>query len=312
MSVETGSGEQARAFISPRVQGHLAMTLFAFLISISFFIGKRAAPHIDPAALNAVRYAVAIPVMGAVAFLFMSKGDRPALWKPKAFWRFPLLGGLMAAYFILMFVSLRLTSSVASGAVLTLMPLMTAVLSFFLLRQKADFTVMGSLSLAALGAVWVIFRGDVNAILAFAVGKGEVLFLIGVAAHALHNALVRKLNRGEPTLAFAFWSAVGAGLCLFVYAAPAVLKTDWLHLPPIVWLCVLYLSTIATAGCYLLLQFALLRIPAAKANAYMLLTPSYVILLEGLAGSGWVSLKVMAGALVTLIGLAILIASNET
>jgi len=86
---------------------------------------------------------------------------------------------------------------------------------------------------------------------------------------------------------------------------------DWMHLPPVVWLCVLYLATGATAGCYFLLQFALLRIPAAKANAYMLLTPSYVILLEGLAGSGWVSLGVMAGALVTVLGLAILIASPE-
>ena len=110
---------------------------------------------------------------------------------------------------------------------------------------------------------------------------------------------------------FAFWSAVGAGFCLFIFGAPAVLATDFSQLPPVVWLCILYLGTVATAGCYFLLQFGLLRIPAAKANAYMLLTPSYVILLEGLAGSGWVSAQVMAGALVTFLGLAILIASPD-
>lgn len=304
------TAKPAAAF-SPRLQGHLAMTLFAFLISISFFIGKRAAPHIDPAALNAMRYAIAIPVMGALAFAFTPASGREHLFRPKALWRFPILGGLMAIYFILMFVALRLTSSVSTGAVLTLMPLMTAIFGFLLLRQKAGVTVLGSLTLAALGAVWVIFRGDVSAILAFAVGKGELIFFFGVIAHALHNPLVKKFNRGEPTLVFAFWSSVGAGLCLFLYGAPAVLATDWMRLPPVVWLCVVYLATGATAGCYFLLQFALLRIPAAKANAYMLLTPSYVILLEGLAGSGWVSLGVMAGALVTVLGLAILIASPE-
>lgn len=311
MSVETQGAGETRLSISPKLQGHLAMTLFAFLISISFFVGKRAAPHIDPAALNAVRYAIAIPVMGLMAFVFTPREGRAALWRPKAIWRFPILGGLMAIYFVMMFVALRLTSSVSTGAVLTLMPLMTAGFSFFLLRQKAGVTVMGSLVLAALGAVWVIFRGDVHAILSFAIGKGELLFFFGVIAHALHNPLVKKFNRGEPTLIFAFWSAVGAGFCLFIFGAPALIATDWSHLPAVVWLCVIYLSTAATAGCYFLLQFSLLRIPAAKANAYMLLTPSYVIILEGLAGSGWVSPQVMAGAVVTFLGLAILIASPE-
>ncbi|PQA86962.1 EamA family transporter [Marinicaulis flavus] len=287
------------------------MTLFAFLISISFFLGKRAAPHIDPSALTAVRYMIAIPVMGGFAFFFTPPAAREPLFRPKAIWRFPILGGLMAIYFIMMFVALQTASSVSTGAVITLMPLMTAIFGFLLLRQKAGVTVMGSLSLAALGAVWVIFRGDINAILTFAIGKGELIFFLGVIAHALHNPLVRKLNRGEPTLVFAFWSSMGAGACLLVFGGPALLSTDWMHLPWIVWLCIAYLGTIATAGCYFLLQFALLRIPAAKANAYMLLTPSYVIIMEGFAGSGWVSLQVMAGALVTLIGLAILIASPE-
>jgi drug/metabolite transporter (DMT)-like permease len=308
MSLERKTAAPA---IGPKLQGHLAMALFAFLISFSFFIGKRAAPHIDPAALTAVRYMVAIPILGAIAFAITPQSARSTLIRPPAIWRFPILGGLMGISVVLMFVALRLTSSVSTGAVLTLMPLMTAVLSFFLLRQKAGVTVMGSLTLAALGAVWVIFRGDINAILSFAVGKGEVIFFLGVIAHALHNPLVKKFNRGESTIIFALWSAIGAGACLLLYGAPALLATDWGHLPPVVWWCIVYLGTVATAGSYFLLQFGLLRIPAAKANAYMLLTPSYVILMEGVAGSGWVSPQVMAGALVTVIGLAILIASPE-
>jgi len=311
LTAETQKSSAEKPAISRKLQGHLAMTLFAFLISISFFIGKRAASHIEPAALNAMRYVIAIPLMGILALVFTPTSGRASLLKPKAIWRFPILGGLMGVYFILMFEALRLTSSVSTGAVLTLMPLLTAIFSFILLRQKAGVTVLGSLTFSALGAIWVIFRGDLGAILSFAIGKGELVFFIGVIAHALHNPLVRKFNRGESTIVFAFWSAVGAGFCLFLYGAPALMATDWAHLPPVVWLCILYLGTATTAGSYFLLQFGLLRIPAAKANAYMLLTPGYVILMEGLAGSGWVSPQVMIGALVTLIGLAILIASPE-
>ena len=297
--------------VSAKLQGHLAMGLFALLIAGSFFIGKRAAPLIDPGALNAARYVLAIPIMAAVSFALPSNSARAALLRPKAFWRYLVLGGLMGVYFITMFIALRLTSSVSTGAVLTLMPLMSAGFGFLLLRQNAGPVVLGSLSLAALGAIWVIFRGDIDAILSFDIGAGELIFFMGVAAHALHNPLIKKLNRGEPTLVFACWSIVGAGACLFVYGAPSVIATEWVQLPSIVWICIFWLATAATAGSYFLLQFAMLRIPAAKANAYMLLTPSYIIILEGFAGAGWVSWQVMAGAVVTVIGLAILVASPD-
>ncbi len=311
VSVETDKAAPARQVISDKLQGHLAMALFALLISASFFIGKRAAPHIDPGALNAARYFLAIPVLGAFAFGFTPKEKRRDLMRPKSVWRFFILGGLMGVYFIMMFVALRLTSSVSTGAVLTLMPLMSAGFGYLLLRQPAGPVVIGSLALAAAGTIWVIFRGDISAILSFDVGTGEMLFFIGVLAHALHNPMVKKLNRGESTLYFAFWTVVATGICLTVYAFPAMLKTDWQHLPPIVWLCILYLATATTSGSYFLLQFGMLRIPAGKAISYMLLTPTYVIILEGLGGTGWVEPKVMAGALVTLLGLAILIASPD-
>jgi len=309
MTIETT--KPALPVISEKLQGHLAMAVFALLISMSFFIGKRAAPHIDPGALNAVRYYIAIPILGAFAFAFTPKEKRRDLIRPKAVWRFFLLGGLMGVYFIMMFVSLRLTSSVSTGAVLTLMPLLSAVFGYMLLRQPAGPVVLGSLLLAASGTIWVIFRGDVQAILSFDVGLGEMLFFVGVMAHALHNPLVRKLNRGETTIYFAFWTVVATGVLLTIYAFPAILKTDWLHLPAVVWITILYLATATTSGSYFLLQFGMLRIPAGKAISYMLLTPTYIIILEGLGGAGWVSLNIMAGALVTLIGLAILIASPD-
>ena len=45
------------------------MLLFASLISVSFSLGGLAAPHIDPAAINAVRFCLAVLVMGVFATL---------------------------------------------------------------------------------------------------------------------------------------------------------------------------------------------------------------------------------------------------
>ena len=59
---------------------------------------------------------------------------------------------------------------------------------------------------------------------------------------------------------------------------------------------VLYLAIGPTAICFFLIQYASLRLPAPKVIAYGYLTPSFVIVFEGLAGHGWTTLSVMAGA----------------
>ncbi len=57
------------------LRGHLAMLLFALLISGSFTFGGIIAPLVDPAAMNAVRFVVATVLMGAVI-------TAPTGWRP--------------------------------------------------------------------------------------------------------------------------------------------------------------------------------------------------------------------------------------
>ncbi|MCO5134051.1 MAG: DMT family transporter [Phyllobacteriaceae bacterium] len=282
--------------------GHLAMLLFAVLIAGSFSIGDQAAPHIAPAALNALRFFLAALMMGGIAYAVTGKVPG---W-PQSPWRFVILGGLMAIYFVLMFVALRITGPVSTGAVFTLIPLMSAGFGWLFLRQKTRPVVMVSLLVAAAGAIWVIFRGDINAILGFEVGRGEAIFFIGCACHAAYAPLVRKFNRGEPTVAYSFYTL--AAVCIWVTLAglPDIAATDWAGLPAIVWIAIAYLFIFTTALTFFLLQFAALRLPASKVLAYGYLTPAFVIVLEGLIGHGWVNASVLAGALVTAGALLVL------
>ena len=49
-----------------------------------------------------------------------------------------------------------------------------------------------------------------------------------------------------------------------------------------------------------------MRLPASKTLAYGYLTPSFIILFEGLLGHGWATASVLAGAAVTVLGLAVM------
>ena len=161
--------------------------------------------------------------------------------------------------------------------------------------------------IAGAGAIWVIFRADVQRILGFDVGLGEIIFLFGCAAHAFYTPLVRKLNRGEPVIVFTWGTIVAGAVLLGLAGAPAMLATDWAALPGIVWVAIVYLAIFATVGSFLMVQFATLRLPSSKVMAYGYLVPSFVILWEGFSGRGWVEPVVLIGAAATVLGLLILL-----
>ena len=58
--------------------GHLAMVGFALIVAISFSLGSRAAPHIGPVALNAIRFAIGVAIMAVAVFIGAANaGDCP-------------------------------------------------------------------------------------------------------------------------------------------------------------------------------------------------------------------------------------------
>jgi drug/metabolite transporter (DMT)-like permease len=283
--------------------GHAAMLLFAALIAGSFSLGKQAAPHIDPAALNAARFLIATALMAGATAALGRSARRAHFVAP---WRFLLLGGLLAVYFVLMFVALRIAEPVSTGAVFTLIPAMSALFGWMLMRQRTAPRAAAALAVGAAGAVWVIFQGDPARIAAFEIGRGEAIFFVGCVAHALYAPLVPRLNRGEPVTSFTLGVLIAAAAVLAVWGAPAILATDWTSLPAVVWIAIAYLAAATTALTFFLLQYAAMRLPAGKVMAYGYLTPAFIVLYEGLSGRGWPPAPVWLGVAVTATALAVL------
>jgi drug/metabolite transporter (DMT)-like permease len=291
------------AALSPAGRGHLAMLAFSALVAGSFSLGVLAAPHIDPGALSVVRFALAGLLVGAAAAA--TTGIRRQTWV--APWRYLVLGGLLGAYFVLMFEGLKTAAPVSAAAVFTLTPLMAAGFGWLFLRQRLTARMAVALAIGGAGALWVIFRADLAALMAFQVGRGEAIYFVGCVAHAAYAPLVRRLNRGEPAVVFTFGMMVAGTVLLALYAWPAVVATEWAGLPGIVWVTLLYVAVAASAMTFVLLQYASLRLPAAKVMAYTYLVPSWVILweivLHGLVQPG----LVLVGVAMTVLALGLLL-----
>lgn len=293
--------------MSPALKGHLAMFAFSALVAGSFSLGSMVANDIEPAALNAVRFWIAAAIIGA-AVLATGGQLRPAAHAP---WRYVVLGGLFAVYFVLMFEGLKTAPPVSAAAVFTLTPVIAGFFGWLLLRQITTPRMALALMIGALGALWVIFRADLSALFAFEVGRGEAIYFLGCVCHALYTPMVRKLNRGESALVFTFGVLLAGALMLTVFAWSDLRATPWTTLPSIVWIALIYVSVFASAATFVLLQFASMRLPSAKVMAYTYLTPSWVIGWEMALGNGVPTALVWFGVALTIVALGMLLRDDD-
>ena len=289
--------------MSPALWGHAAMLLFSALVAGSFSLGAQAANEIAPAALNAARFWLAACIIGAAVFA-TGGVPRAAMRAP---WRYAVLGGLFGIYFVLMFEGLKTAPPVSAAAVFTLTPVMAGLFGWLLLRQVTTPRMALALSIGATGALWVIFRADWSAFLAFEVGRGEVIYFFGCLSHAIYTPMVRKLNRGESPLVFTLGMLLAGAALLTLVGARDIVATPWHILPGIVWVTLIYIAVFASAATFVLLQFATLRLPSAKVMAYTYLTPSWVILWEVALGNGVPGPLVWIGVGLTVLALGLLL-----
>ena len=280
---------------------------FSALVAGSFALGSRAAPLMDPAALNAVRFAIAFGVIGTVAWATGLVTRRSLPRDFSAPWRYLVLGGLLSGYFVLMFEGLKTAPPVSAAAVFTLTPVMAAAGGYVLMRQVLTARMALALCIGAIGALWVIFRADLAAVLAFEIGRGEAIYFIGCAAHAVYTPTVARLNRGESPVVFTFGTLGAACLVLLTLGAAQIAGTDWAALPPIVWITIGYTALAATAVTFVLLQFASLRLPAAKVMAYTYLTPSWVLLWQIALGGAVPPALILVGVGLSALALLLLL-----
>ncbi|OYX42749.1 MAG: EamA family transporter [Rhodobacterales bacterium 32-67-9] len=293
--------------MSPAASSHAAMLIVSAFVAGSFSLGAMAAPHIAPLALTAVRFAIA--AIALWVFLLIRREQVP-LGAYRGLWRYVALGSLFSLYFVLMFEGLNTAAPVSAAAVYATTPLITAGFGFMLLKQRPTRRMSVAMSIAGIGAIWVIFRPDLAALLAFQLGRVEAIYFLGCVAHSLYIPLIRILNRGESALVFTLGTVIGAMVGLFMAGMPALLSTDWAALPSVVWITIAYTAIFATAASFALTQFASLRLPAANVMAYTYLVPAWVIVWELALGAGGPPAMILPGIALIVVALVAMLGED--
>lgn len=274
---------------------HLLMLVAATLVSTSFTVGKAIAAGLDPILLTLIRFVLAsLLFLPYVAWQFGLA--RPSL---KQLGRYSIISGALVVFFWLMFEALRSTSALNTSVIFTLVPGISGMYSAVLLRERLGRYRLIALTLAMTGALWVIFEGSLNRLLALELGMGDLIFFIGCLFMAAYTPLVRLLHRGESMVVMTFWvMATGSFWLLLLLGLNRLPDVDWHAVVPQVWAGIVYLAVFCTIITFFLTQFATLRLGPTRVMAYSYLYPPMVLIIDWCFGHGLPPLRTIIGVVI--------------
>ena len=287
--------------------GHIAMLTFSLLVSGSFIIGSIIANLISPDLVTFLRFllafiaiAVLIPYQSKVRFV-----------KYLSIWRSLILGALISIYFITMFEGLKTASSTSMAVVFTFTPLLAGFFDLIFSNRVMSKKVWITVVVAAVGALWIIFDGNIENFINFKVGYGEKLFFLGCICHALYAALIPKFNNSEPAIIQTFGTLISGIIILGLFSNEKVFYFSWIDFPFIVLISILYLAIFATAASFFLIQYSAVRLSSIKVMAYTYAVPIWVVLLQIIFLQQLPNTITFVGAFVILVSLLILLFNDE-
>ena len=287
--------------------GHMAMLLFSLLVSGSFVLGSIIANLISPDLVTFLRFLIAFIAI-AILILYQSKF---CFLKYLSIGRSLILGALISIYFITMFEGLKTASSTSMAVVFTLTPLLAGFFDLIFSNRVMSRKVWITVVIAALGALWIIFDGNIQNFINFKVGYGEKLFFIGCICHALYAALIPKFNNGEPAIIQTFGTLISGIIILGLFSNKEIIYYSWIDFPVIVLLTILYLAIFATAASFFLIQYSAVRLSSIKVMAYTYAVPIWVVLLQIIFLQQLPNTITFVGAFVILVSLLILLFNDE-
>jgi len=289
--------------IDIKISAHWLMILTIILAASSFPIGAAITNDLPPTIMMFMRFLLAAILFAP--YVFIKNNFELPSWKN--LFNYTVLSVPLVVFFWCMFESLRYTSVLNTGALYTLVPVITAIYALFINREITNRFRSFGLFIGTLGALWIVFRGDYHAFVALKLNYGDLIFVVGCLFLGLYNPMVKKFYRGEPMEVMTFWVLLSGAGWLLIASGSSILNVDWYRVEYRVYGGILYLSLFSTLVTFFLLQLCIVRIGATKVAAYGFLTPLFVIIISVAVGMDKFELATLPGMLLVIVAMFIIL-----
>ena len=179
-------------------------------------------------------------------------------------------------YFMLETNALRFTTSSQAGVICALIPLLTCLGARLFFKERISGAAWAGLALSICGVAWLTLAGGPSPNARFPM-RGNFLQLCAGFSAVAYFLLLQKMSARYSSWTLTGLQTIG-GLIFFSPGAPQVISGmgQW---PREVVFSVLYLGAAAFMGAFLLYNWAVSRISAAKAAPFINLVPVVAVAL---------------------------------
>jgi drug/metabolite transporter (DMT)-like permease len=265
-----------------KIQGHLAIFVTSLIFGVNIPFSKNLMPDwMSPLGLTYSRFA-----FGAAAFWLLSlflKTENVNRKDMGTLLLGSLLGvGLNQAAFI---SGLQLTSATNASIVVTIMPILAMIISFFILKEPITFKKAGGVIIGLIGVLTMIFTSEIASSGREASIIGDFLCVLSCLSYAFFLVLMRGISKRYSSVTIMKWMFLFSAMIFFPFGyrefLSAPIFTDG---SSIAWSSYLYLLIGATFITYLLIPVAQKQIRPTTIGMYNYLQPlvaSFIAIMWG-------------------------------
>ncbi|AXK49112.1 EamA family transporter [Aliarcobacter trophiarum LMG 25534] len=286
------------------VKAHIMILIATILIAGSFLASQKLSSVIDPISLTLLRFILALTLLSPI--IIFSKNKLKKVFKviPKAM----IVSLVYTLYFIGMLKALEDTTVLNTGAIYTLVPLMTAILCIFFFKEKIPLKQLSIYLLGIISTCIVVFNADLKLFLTLSLNKGDIVFLLASLSMALYPIFIKLLySKKDELIILVFATLIGGIVWMALTMQILNIPYEWNKLNLNHFYYLLYLVIGTTIITLFLYQKATLVLGAKKVMAYIYLSPAMVAIIMFLFENETISLGVLGGILLSTFATVIIL-----
>ncbi len=269
----------------------------ALLWAGGLIAGKLIASQAGPFTISFLRFLVATFVLAA---LVHRRGENRVIPGGVLIYAFIAAFFGVFCYNYLFFSGIKLIEASRGSVIISMVPIVIALFSYIVFREKMNFIKVIGIVLSVLGASIVVSKGELASIFGKALGLGEIYLVLCVFCAATFTLLSKKLLQAlTPLVTMTMISAIGT---CFLFG-PALLEISQIQNSPVSYTFFLNLLYLAIGPSVIAVTFyyeAICVVGPSRASQYMNLMPVFAVVLAFIfLGENVTTSLMLGGGLVT-------------
>ena len=258
-----------------KLQVHGALVLVSLIYGANYSIAKIATPeYVGPFGFIVIRVVITTGLFWLLAFF--SKRE-PIQHKRDylLFFRCAIFG--VAINQLMFFKGISLTSPIHGSLIMTTVPFIVLVVSYFLLKEKITRNRIIGLLIGASGAIALILSEGVS------VGNdifvGDLFILLNAGSYSIYLVLVRPLMMRYQATTIIRWIFLFGVPMVTPFGIHQVFIVEWAQLPPEVWWSIAFVVIGTTFLAYSLNAWSLKFVSSTVVGMYIYLQPVFATII---------------------------------